>query len=64
METNNVKIQVAEGGPLLVNGTCILIDKDGTETTKEGMMALCRCGHSSKKPFCDGAHRGTDFDKK
>jgi CDGSH-type Zn-finger protein len=63
METNNVKIQVADGGPLLVNGVCTIVDKDGNETQKEGMTALCRCGRSSKKPYCDGAHRGTNFDK-
>jgi len=63
METNNVKIQVAAGGPLLVNGTCIIIDKEGKETTKEGMTALCRCGHSANKPYCDGAHRANNFEK-
>ena len=62
METNNVKIQVAAGGPLLVNGTCTIVDKDGKETIKEGMTALCRCGHSANKPYCDGTHRTVGFE--
>jgi CDGSH-type Zn-finger protein len=63
METNNVKIQVAAGGPLLIKGTCIIVDTDGKETTKEGMTALCRCGNSSNKPYCDGAHKENNFEK-
>jgi CDGSH-type Zn-finger protein len=54
---------VAAGGPLLVNGTCTIIDASGTETTKEGMFALCRCGESKNKPYCDGGHKAIDFDK-
>ena len=63
METNAIKIQVTAGGPLLINGTCIIVDKEGNETTKEGTTALCRCGHSSNKPYCDGAHRPNNFEK-
>ena len=63
METNNVKVQVAPGGPLLVNGSITLVDKDGNETSREGMTALCRCGASQNKPFCDGAHKVLSFDK-
>lgn len=62
METNSIKIQVTAGGPLLVNGTCTIVDKDGNGTIKEGMTALCRCGHSSNKPYCDGAHRTNNFE--
>ena len=62
METTNTKIQLAPNGPLLVNGTITIIDKDGNETAKEGMTALCRCGHSQNKPFCDGAHKPHNFE--
>ncbi len=57
-----VRIEVSHNGPLRVTGTCVIIDKDGNETTKEGKFALCRCGLSSKKPFCDGAHKTLTHD--
>ena len=44
-------------GPLLIKGGATLVHEDGTEEKKEGTIALCRCGLSEKKPFCDGAHR-------
>ena len=59
----SVKIQVNKGGPYLVKGKVTLIDKDGTETVKEGTIALCRCGGSSNKPYCDGTHKNIEFDK-
>lgn len=59
----NVKIQITAGGPLLVEGVCIIVDKDGKEETKDGKFALCRCGQSRNKPFCDGSHRTVEFDK-
>jgi len=61
METTKTKIQLALNGPLLVNGTITIVDKDGNETSKEGMTALCRCGYSNNKPFCDGAHKPNNF---
>ena len=35
---------------------------DGEEVTKEGMTALCRCGASANKPYCDGSHSKIEFD--
>lgn len=60
MENNTTTITVLDNGPLLVNGTITLVDKDGKTEVKEGNTALCRCGHSKNKPFCDGAHRTSD----
>jgi uncharacterized Fe-S cluster protein YjdI len=57
-----VRINVTPNGPLIVNGNCIIVDKDGTETLKEGKFALCRCGQSIRKPFCDGTHKTLTFD--
>lgn len=59
---NTTRIQIAAGGPYLVKGSCIIINKDGTETVKEGSFALCRCGHSKNKPYCDGSHKTIEFD--
>lgn len=56
-------IKVNAGGPYLVKGRVTLIDKDGTETVKEGTIALCRCGGSQNKPYCDGSHTNIEFDK-
>jgi len=55
------KIEVKNNGPLLLHGTCVIIDKDGNETLKDNLTAFCRCGHSQNKPFCDGNHRASGF---
>ncbi|WP_020397146.1 (4Fe-4S)-binding protein [Thiolinea disciformis] len=51
----SVLIDVRPNGPLLVQGSITLKAKDGSETVKE-KVALCRCGASANKPFCDGSH--------
>ena len=49
-------------GPYLVKGPIRLVDADGKEFTLSGdTIALCRCGHSSNKPFCDGTHGKIGF---
>ncbi len=52
-------IEILDRGPLLVSGSCILKRPDGTVEEINGSAALCRCGHSANKPFCDGSHRKT-----
>lgn len=55
-----VTIVCATDGPLLVRGPLRVLASDGG--TSEGVKgALCRCGASSTKPFCDGTHRETGF---
>jgi hypothetical protein len=45
-------------GPLLVRGDFELRDADGTVIDcRQRMVALCRCGRSAIKPFCDGTHK-------
>jgi 3-phenylpropionate/trans-cinnamate dioxygenase ferredoxin subunit len=61
----DVKITIRPNGPLLVNGAADLVDHDGnTVNLPEGksVMALCRCGASTTKPFCDGTHGKVGFD--
>ena len=54
----NVTIKVRESGPYLVRGTVTLTDADGNSIRVEGPnVALCRCGGSQTKPFCDGSHQ-------
>jgi CDGSH-type Zn-finger protein len=49
-------------GPLIVRGDFRLVDQDGTEIDPgRDTIALCRCGKSGIKPFCDGAHKRSGF---
>jgi CDGSH-type Zn-finger protein len=47
-----------------VSGPVRLTDFDGREIEPPDQMALCRCWHSGNKPFCDGTHLTTDFDRR
>jgi CDGSH-type Zn-finger protein len=60
---SEVIIKTRENGPLLVTGPVKLIDHLGNvyDLTGQANVALCRCGHSARKPFCDGAHRNCGF---
>jgi CDGSH-type Zn-finger protein len=59
---DEVNIKVRESGPYLVRGKVTLTDADGNQYSIEGEnMALCRCGGSLTKPFCDGTHRNIGF---
>jgi CDGSH-type Zn-finger protein len=49
-------------GPLLVRGPFTLTDQDGNEIAfHQKTIALCRCGRSTRKPFCDGTHKATGW---
>lgn len=58
-----VTIKVRENGPYLVTGPVRMIDADGNEFASDGRpnVALCRCGGSTTKPFCDGTHSNLGF---
>jgi len=58
---SQVTIKVRDNGPLLVEGPFTVIDAAGnafTIPTNKPAIALCRCGQSKNKPFCDGSHKG------
>ncbi|VAW29712.1 Glutamate synthase [NADPH] large chain, partial [hydrothermal vent metagenome] len=57
--TEQPEIKVTEDGPYFVTGSIELHDKDHPES--EEHFALCRCGKSKNKPFCDGQHWYTQF---
>ncbi len=60
-----VDIKVRENGPYRVTGPIRIVDADGTEyelPDDERPVALCRCGGSTTKPFCDGTHSRTGFE--
>jgi CDGSH-type Zn-finger protein/uncharacterized Fe-S cluster protein YjdI len=56
-----VQIRVAKNGPLLVKGP-ITLEADDGETSAGSKGALCRCGASGSKPFCDGSHTMADVE--
>ena len=57
-----VSITVQPGGPLYVRGGVTMRDGEGAPIEAPERMALCRCGASSKKPFCDGTHSRIGFE--
>ena len=59
---SKIEIKARENGPYLISGTANYVDAEGQEQTTTGqMVALCRCGGSANKPFCDGTHRKVEF---
>lgn len=66
-DENEVEILVRPDGPYRVSGRFRLIDVDGNEfPLPEGWdpnrpVALCRCGHSAIKPFCDSTHKSIEW---
>lgn len=60
----NVKnrIAVQPNGPLLVTGDIEIYNAQGALMRQTEEVALCRCGQSKNKPFCDGSHLEADFE--
>ncbi len=60
----DVTIKTRENGPLLVTGSVTLTDHEDNAFDLAGKdtIALCRCGASKSKPFCDGSHRDCGFE--
>ncbi len=53
-------LELFPNGPLVVRGHVRIVDPDGHLIRDDTRLALCRCGASENKPFCDGSHRGID----
>jgi uncharacterized Fe-S cluster protein YjdI len=54
-------VSLKPNGPLLLSGDFEIRAPDGTVLFAGQKAALCRCGHSANKPFCDGSHKGAGF---
>jgi CDGSH-type Zn-finger protein len=61
---SQVTIKVRDNGPFLVEGPVTVMDAAGGVfqiPAGKPAIALCRCGQSSNKPFCDGSHKTCNF---
>ena len=58
-----VTIRLRQNGPYVIEGDEVrVVDSTGTEChTDRKPIALCRCGASGRKPFCDGSHARVGF---
>ena len=58
-----MKITALTNGPLLIEGLLQVVDQNGNayKIANPEKYALCRCGGSANKPFCDGAHAKNGF---
>ena len=57
-----ITITAYPDGPYLVRGPFTLVDPDGAEIeVHRKIVALCRCGRSRLRPFCDGTHKLIGF---
>ena len=54
-------INARPNGPLYVRGHVRITGPGGTLIREDTRVALCRCGHSENKPFCDASHRRVGF---
>ena len=56
-----VTVTACANGPLIVRGDVDLVDEHGDPVESRRTMALCRCGASATRPFCDGSHKAAGF---
>ena len=60
-DPDGLPVEIMENGPALIKGKLVITHPDGRTEIKEKTTALCRCGASDNKPYCDGAHKKVDF---
>jgi CDGSH-type Zn-finger protein len=61
----DVRIRTRDNGPLVVEGPVQIVDAEGNLfaiSPDKPAIALCRCGGSKNKPFCDGSHKSNGFE--
>ena len=55
---SDIEVEECPGGPLLVRGAEVWVDDDGDRhPVTRPVVAVCRCGKSSLRPWCDGTHK-------
>ncbi|TMV10089.1 hypothetical protein FGK63_03230 [Ruegeria sediminis] len=63
-KTTAPAIEPRDGGPLVAKAVPVLTGADGRAMETKPVMALCRCGASKTKPYCDGSHNQIGFDSR
>jgi CDGSH-type Zn-finger protein len=59
---DSVRIVPYRDGPYLISGPFVLEDQNGAEIAgRRKVIALCRCGRSKLRPYCDGTHKTIGF---
>ncbi|HWI21944.1 MAG TPA: CDGSH iron-sulfur domain-containing protein [Baekduia sp.] len=62
-DPDETRITPYRNGPYLVRGAISLVDQNGAEIpVNRKVIALCRCGRSRMRPFCDGTHKAFGFE--
>lgn len=59
--SSHLTVKLAKNGPILCSGPLTVRSADGSATYAGAKAALCRCGASTNKPFCDGTHGKIEF---
>lgn len=57
-----VPIKITPNGPILIKTACTIEHSDGSIEERTATVALCRCGASANKPYCDGSHSRIGFE--
>jgi len=60
-EGGKLEIRATEDGPLILSGDFAIVAGSGRTAWRGKKAALCRCGQSANKPFCDGSHKEVGF---
>jgi CDGSH-type Zn-finger protein len=61
---SEIVVRCRPSGPLVIEGPVTVVDHNGNafvSNSGKPVTALCRCGHSANKPFCDGKHKTSGF---
>ena len=62
-EEQKVQLSTLDNGPYLVRGSVTIVDAEGHQYNPDKeTVALCRCGASTTKPFCDGTYSKVGFE--
>lgn len=61
MPEDRLQLRFFNNGPVLTDGPLEIVSSSGAESVRCGKSALCRCGASENKPFCDGSHQKIGF---